>query len=173
MPSLKSRPVASFILGLLIVSLPGCASQSASYPFRPSDSNQPAPTAPPGVRYAAHLCGVVEVPTEGIPSRQYELTIEVEQPEDPRGPVWEPVELNNAKVIDDESREFNASDVFISEASSKKTSTAPSRRTTRHYLVTFELAPTYRFESIGHAHIRWKLRAAGQRPIEIRSNFLR
>ncbi|MEE2886590.1 MAG: hypothetical protein VX951_04080 [Planctomycetota bacterium] len=173
MPSLKSSPVASFILGALVVYLPGCASQSASYPFRPSDSDQAASTAPPGVRYAAKLRGVVELPTKGIPSRQYELTLEVEQPEGPKGTVWEPVELNNAKVVDDESREFHASDVFISKASSKKTSAAPSRRTTRHYLVTFELGPTYRFESIGHAHIRWKLRAAGQRPIEIRSNFLR
>lgn len=158
---------------LLTVSFSSCAAYSAHYPFRPDDQRAPATTLPPGIRVAAHLSGVMRVPTEGIPFKQYELTIEVEQAIDPSEPWWEPVELKNIRVVDDESREFTAFEVLVSNDSEKQHSGPAASRTSNHYLVIFEVSQAYKFESILHASVHWKLRASGRPPITIRSSFIR
>jgi len=173
MPSSRYGGLFPVCLALLLWPLAGCANYSAAYPFRPMDPNAAISTAPPGVRYAATLRGLTTVPAKGLPVRQYELDIDLEQIADASNPTWEPAELQNAKVIDDEGREFQAMDVLISEAPRSKSSARPAPINTTHYRVIFEVGQAYRFESIGRANVRWKLRAPGQRPLTIQSTFLR
>ncbi len=173
--SLSTASVPALALGLLIgASLSSCTAYSAYYPFQPFDKPNVATAPPPGVRFAAHFHGVLKVPTEGIPARQYELTIQVEQASGPEIPIWEPVELKNTRVIDDEGQEFQATAVLVSEDPDRSGRAAGRAKTkSRHYLVVYELTQAYRFESIGRAEVSWKLRAAGHPPLTIDSTFLR
>ena len=144
---------------LLAVLLPGCAGLAERYPFRNVAPEPPPPEPPAGVLFAVQLDGVVESSRDGVPRHHYEFVVEVES-EDSDAAPWEAI-LDSAALRDDEGRTFPVSALFVDTEAKRA----------RRYRAEFSVEPTYRFRSIAHARVTWRLRRAGGEAVPMVSAF--
>lgn len=119
---------------------------------------------PPGVNWQLQLQGLEENPRKGIPSRRFELILQL-SPTDAQGNSPQP-RLERAALVDDDGSSFGVSRVAILDEREKN----PDQP--HEYAIVFELPPTYRFRQVDRVTVHWGLQADDQ-PIQLISSRFR
>ena len=167
------------LLILLVASplLAGCGSLIQGTPFEPLDdlrTTNPRSLAegghsvpaipPPGVYWQLQLRGLEENPRKGIPSRRFEVTLQL-SPVDANGATPQ-LRLERAALVDDNGSTFRVSRIVVLDEREKK----PKRP--HEYSIVFELPPNYRFRQVNRITVHWGLQV-GNAPVQLISSRFR